>query len=318
VRQPYLKPWYRLGIERERVLLEYGHRLVVLRGAAAGRLLPALLPLLDGTRSESEIVARLGEAAAPAVRNVLGELDRHGLLTEGPPLGADAPPPHAEAASFLAATAPMPLAPAAVREALAGASVTVAGAGPSGAEIARLLRLDGVGEVRPAALPPPPDRAKLVVTAPAPGELERQRSWNEAALERGVAWLQVLPFDGRIAAVGPLYLPGETCCHECFRLRRASTSGYREDYAALERLPAHAPSAPSFDAVLAGLAAQFALRWLAHADPRLPGTWWALEHGPRPALTVHRVYRVPRCPVCGGVAGRAAPSPWPETGDAAA
>ena len=48
---PLLAPWYRVVGDGERLLLEYAQSVVVLEGAAVQSLLPALLPLLDGTRS---------------------------------------------------------------------------------------------------------------------------------------------------------------------------------------------------------------------------------------------------------------------------
>ena len=53
---PYLPPWYRVVSGEGKVVLEFGQRIVNLEGRAAERLLPALLPLLDGTRAVDEIV----------------------------------------------------------------------------------------------------------------------------------------------------------------------------------------------------------------------------------------------------------------------
>ena len=47
--RPLLKPWYRHASFERRTVLEYGDAAVILEGAAANRLLPELLPLLDGT-----------------------------------------------------------------------------------------------------------------------------------------------------------------------------------------------------------------------------------------------------------------------------
>ena len=54
---PYLAPWYRLVRLPGKVVLEHGQRIVTLEGRAVSRLVPALLPLLDGTRTREQIAA---------------------------------------------------------------------------------------------------------------------------------------------------------------------------------------------------------------------------------------------------------------------
>lgn len=46
--RPLLAPWARVAVEPHRVALQLRDRAVVLEGAAAEQLLPALLSLLDG------------------------------------------------------------------------------------------------------------------------------------------------------------------------------------------------------------------------------------------------------------------------------
>jgi bacteriocin biosynthesis cyclodehydratase domain-containing protein len=307
--RPQLKPWYRLAHGDRSLVLEYGGKAIVLEGEATTRLMPALLPLLDGTRSIVEITAMLGEPVEPAVWNALSLLGSHGLLTE--PFAEDAPPaPRAATARFLAATSLRRASPPDVSESLAEARTAVAGDGATASELARLLRLAGVADVERASLTAPAPAKDLALVAPAPEELPLLADWNAAALASGTVWLAALPFDGRIAAIGPLVVPGETCCYECYGLRRASNSGYFAEHRALEQEPANFPVPPAAVAVSAGLASVVALRWLVDRDPALPGVLFALELGGAPAVTAHHVYRVPRCPACSTI-GRAAPVlPW--------
>ena len=65
----------------------------------------------------------------------------------------------------------------------------------------------------------------LAVVAPSGDEMPLLPDWNVRALETGTAWLQVLPFDGSLAAVGPIYVPHESACYECYRLRRSANIG---------------------------------------------------------------------------------------------
>ena len=304
---PYLAPWYRVAADGGKVVLEYGQRIVCLEGGAAARLVPALLPLLDGTRTLDEIVALLGDPVRAAVEHVLGELSDRGLLREGPPLGPDQTRPSVAATELLASLRPglEPLGD--IAAAVASCSVAVVGLGSAGIEAARLLRLSGVGVERRDRLQSGVD---LVICSPGPEELPRLRDWNEQALAASQAWLQVLPFDGRYAAVGPLYLPGDTGCYECFRRRRAANLRAVEEVELLEAVPAGYPAAPALEAVLGGLAAQIALHWLVLGDHYAPAGFYALEPFPVFALTSHHLHRVPRCEACSGLADVAAPLPW--------
>ena len=313
--RPELKPWYRLARGDAGVVLEYGGKAIVLEGEATTRLLPALLPLLDGTRTVAEVTETLGEAIEPAVWNAISLLGRHGLLTEGFADGAP-PAPLAETARFLAATSQRSANPPAVRERLAGFRAAIAGDSPTASEVARLLRLAGVGDVERGSLGAPVPDTDLVVVAPSPAQLPLLGGWNTAALSAGATWLAALPFDGRIAAIGPLVVPEETCCYECYLLRRASNSGYFAEHRALEREPASHPLPPPAVAATAGLAAVVALRWLVDRDPALPGIMFALELGGAPSLTAHHVYRVPRCPACSTIARSAPVLPWFERDEA--
>ena len=304
---PYLAPWYRIAATDERVVLEYGQRIVCLEGGAAQRLLPALLPLLDGSRTVDEVVTVLGEAARPAVENALAQLAAKSLLLEGPSLSDAVPRPGAGVAELLASLRPgsEPLLDSAAQ--VAACSVGAVGLSTAGLDAARLLRLSGVDVEWAGRIESGVD---LVVCAPAPDELPRLREWNRQALEAAQPWLQVLPFDGRYATVGPLYLPGDTGCYECFRRRRAANLGALGELEVLEAVPAGYPAAPGLDAVLGGLAAQVALHWLVLGDHYAPAGFYALEPLPVFALTSHHLHRVPRCDACSGLADVAAPLPW--------
>ncbi len=303
---PYLAPWYRLARDEERIVLEYGQRIVCFEGRAASSLLPALLPLLDGTRTIDEIVGVLGEPVRPAIDNALAQLADNGVLLEGPPPAPDIPVTVVESIELLASLRPpAPLAQTA--ESLSRSTISVTGEGGAGVEIARLLRQSGVAVDRAESLAGGVD---LAVCAPAPGELPRLSEWNEQALRASVPWLQVLPFDGRYAAVGPLFLPGDTCCHECFRRRRAANLDGAEELPLLESAPAAYPAAPALHALVGGLATLVALEWLVLGSHYAPAAFYAVELVPIPALTLHYVHRVPRCPACSGIADVASPLPW--------
>jgi bacteriocin biosynthesis cyclodehydratase domain-containing protein len=307
--RPLLKPWYRLASDGKRTVLEHAHVAVVFEGRAAERLLPALLPLLDGAHSVADVVSTLGEPVAPAVHNALELLGRHGLLTDGV---EELPVTRAaeETAHFASAVSPRRVSPARAAETLAAASVSLAGSGPVTEHVARLLLLSGVADVQRASLAGPAQAERFAVVVPDAPEVPRLPEWNEAALEARAPWLPVLPFDGRFVAVGPLFVPGETACYECYRIRRASNLAYPEEFWALEREPRQAPNAPALAAVVAGLAALVAVRWLVERDAALPGVLTAFEPGGPPTVSTHHVYRVPRCPACSEAERVAPAAPW--------
>jgi bacteriocin biosynthesis cyclodehydratase domain-containing protein len=105
-------------------------------------------------------------------------------------------------------------------------------------------------------------------------------------------------------------VPGETCCYACYRLRRRSNVPYLEEFDAVEAAPIAARVPPPVDAVVAGLAATLALRWLVVHDHALPGSFYAFELGLVLALQRHVVHRVPRCPACSGLDDVSPPLPW--------
>jgi len=293
-----------------RLLLEHGGAVTVLEGGALKRLVPALLPLLDGMRDVDEIVAILGAPARPAIEHALVLLAAHGLLTDGPPL--DEPRPFAAAAQSLSALRRDGPSPHEIHRRLREARIAVAGETPQAAALARELLRAGTGLVEPVAwragaLDGTHDVGVAVAGA---GELGELDAWAGSRSEDGLAWLALLPFDGRLAPIGPFVVPGETACLECYRLRRAATTDCRDELRALEGSRAPARDSSALDAVVTGVAAFALLRYLGGLDPTLPGSFYALDVGVPLTLSRHRVLRVPRCPACSGVDTLAAPLPW--------
>lgn len=300
--RPQLAPWYRAVEHGDRLLFEHAGGVVELNGRAVRALLPALVPLLDGTHTVREIVANLGEEAEAPVAKALALLEDNGLLVDGPAAEGDA------AACYVASVCSP--SPPRVSAALASSRVAILGSARAGAEVARLLGSAGVATT-PSSLgdgSEAEEEADLVVAAPAAHEVEQLRRLNERRLSDATPWLALLPNDGRFTAVGPLYVPGQTACHACYLLRRGATSGYERDFPLLESRPVRAPMPAATSAIAAGLGALICVRWLGARDPALPGVLYALELQGALALTRHRVLRVPRCPACGSTSPPL--SPW--------
>jgi bacteriocin biosynthesis cyclodehydratase domain-containing protein len=303
--RPALAPWCRLVEADGRVLVEHGGTVVTLEGAATRRLLPALLPLLDGSRTVDELARALGDRARPAVESALDLLARHRLLVDGPCV--DAGRVEAAAASYAAAVTRGT--PADAAAGLADARVLVLGRDVQADEVARQLRRSGVGAVDRTRARPTPDAWDLVVAAPAATELRLLDELGEEWHAQRQPWLQLLPYDGRAIVVGPLVVPDVTGCRACFSIRRAACSGYEEDFDLVAARPLRAMAPFALQAVAAGLAATIALRRVAASDPSLPGRFYTVECGSVLAVVAHRLLRVPRCPTCGPFES-AVPSPW--------
>lgn len=309
--RPLLKPWYRLSVDSGRSVLRYAGSALEFEGGAAHQLLPHLLPLLDGTRTVDDVVAELGETVRPAVEHALSLLRANDLLTVAAP--ADAAAGVRRSAELLSATDQRGRTVAELHGCLGDVDVRVLGGAPAGEMAGRLLQASGAGGVWSLEWDERPPSAGLVLAAPRGDELDRLAKWNESALDAGTTWMQVLPFDGRMAAVGPVVVPGQTACHECFRLRRDSTIAPFPD-----RTTGRYVGAPPLDALLASLAGLVVLRWLAAGDVIDAGVLIAVELAPELRCTRHFVYRVPRCPACSPTARRAAALPWSGARDVAA
>ena len=311
---PYLKPWWRITYEATRVTFHYGEQIVTCNGRTAVVLLPALIPLLDGRHTVAQIVERIGAAAETAIRKTLDVLAARELLVEGPAVADAVPQATRDAVHFIAANHRITRSLNEDASALLGLRVGVIGSAGTAREIVRSLSALGATAHTLAWQAPEELTAAcdMVVVAPSAQELPFLADWNRRAVRSRTQWLQVLPHDGKFAAVGPLYVPGETCCYECFAYRRASNVGYPAEYWAMQSTPAPYPSPLPLDLMITGLATMAVLRWHLRADDGLPGQYQAIEFCGDITLSTHLVYRVPRCKACSSIGTVASPLPWYE------
>jgi bacteriocin biosynthesis cyclodehydratase domain-containing protein len=307
-----IKPWYRIAQSGKRVVFQYADSAVVLEGRAATLLLPKLLPLLDGHHALADVEDVAGENGRPAVRAAMAVLDRNDLLADGPVPATDSN--LTRTASFQSAMGAYGATLSGVSERIETARVLVYGTSGVAAEIVRLLQSSGVTGAAPlSAFDASTAAAELIIAAPAPSELASLSRLNLWALETKQPWLQVLPYDGLFAAVGPLFVPWESACHACYQLRRAANVDYPEEFLALDQGKAQFGQSAALDVTLAGLTVLNALRWIAAHDAVYAGTMLAFNPGSLDrALTTHHVLRVPRCPACAVVSRLGPPMPWYE------
>ena len=300
----------RLVLDGARLVLLTDAAAVVLRGRTTAAALAQGLSMLDGTTTQGEIAHRLGVALDPWAQ-VVQRLADTGLV-------APAPVPGGGPDDLLT-----PLV-----DTLVGSAADADGArAPSGG--ARLhLRgrntavLDALAEVWVASGGPPPTRgdepaaddALWVHAATSDDELA---ATNDLALEQRRPWLQLPPFDGEVLLVGPVHVPGQTCCAQCVRIRRAANAPYERPTRASRLLAApRLHRAPVVVQLQAALAATLAATYTLRPERSAVGTVHALELASLRS-TRHRVLRVPRCPACSGAAERAIPYPWTRAAGAA-
>ena len=311
---PYLAPWYRVACEPGKVVLEYGQRIVCLEGGAADRLVPALLPLLDGTRTIDEIVAALGEAARPAVERVLGELARSRPARGGAAACRRLSPcPSRGAAELLAS-----LRPGARRRsprrplALDGCSVAVAGRGGGGLEVRAAAALErclgrvvGRGSAAGVDLDALRARARTSSRSCPSGTSRRSRPRSRGS--------RSCPSTAATPRSGPLYLPGR---HVLLRVLPASARGeprgVPDELALLDGAPAAYPSAPAARRDRRRRSRRSSRSQLARSRrPLRPGG--VLRARAAADARAHRSSRPSRAALpraCSGLADVAAPLPW--------
>ena len=301
---PRLAPWYRLVEDGDRLLLEHGRSVVVLEGGAVRALLPRLLPLLDGSRTLEQIVATARRAARPAVGQALELLAAHGLLVDGPQASGPWPARRRSRRRTASRRRSPPIGSVPRRSASSGRAP-------------RRSRSRGCS-ARPAwARSAGSPGTRTTSTSPwsrrRPTRSPGCRGWNRLALERGLRWLALRPFDGPCSRSGRSSFPVSPAATSVFCSGSPRTSSTAPIWRRRERADGRIRQPPASRRVAAGIAAHLALCWLGGSDTRLPGVLHVLETRPELALGTHAVLRVPRCPACSDV-GRCSPPllPWHE------
>lgn len=290
---PRIKPWFT-------TLADGGRGVVFLaettRVELDGPLVVALPPLLTGQWSSDQIAERLAGDFDPAlVYYHLLKLEKLGLLEDGQvPLATPSAALLGQVGGDPARlTRPTPL------------NLAVLGGLDPTPALERLARQD-VFQVFLAdwrATPYGPDRLWLALT---PDYLEPELAeFNRRALTQGWRWLPCQP-EGIEPCFGPLFTPGQSACLECLlhRLRghRLEEAKVLRETGRNLRLPrSHSPA--SLDAVW-GLLSLELQKELAGAPEAALGQGVVSLSLRSLAVTHHRLYRRPQCPVCGD------PAPW--------
>ncbi len=168
----------------------------------------------------------------------------------------------------------------------------------------------------------PGDECSLVIGALAPDELKAWLTLARICHEAGARSLSGY-LQGREAIVGPLVIPGQTACWNCFRLRQAANVSQPEDERNFQEavLQNPAPLRPraylaSMPPLVGQLVALEAVKFLVAGASPLVGR--VLIHDLiDPESALHTVVRVPWCEICGQaqVWSRAGSPSAPPAGD---
>ena len=276
----------------------------------------ALLPLLDGTATSEEVVARSRRDPADA-RDVLAALVAENVVEDAAQDAAHLLPAaeRARIAPQLRYLSHASTAPAEAMNRLVRANVLLLGDGALADEAARTLDAARVGKVQRASLPMRADaderRALLqghdhVLLATDTSMPPLFLDVNAACLELGARWTGAF-LDQHEAIVGPTVLPGETACWRCYDLRAKGAHPRMDRLLAYEggrwsegAIRPERSGLPSFAAIAGAWAGQAVVQTLAQVTlPPLAGKVLRVEPLELHAET-HRVLRLPRCPACGG------------------
>ncbi|HEY2073632.1 MAG TPA: TOMM precursor leader peptide-binding protein [Gaiellaceae bacterium] len=244
-----------------------------------GRAVAAVAPLLDGSRSRSDLLVELSQLPFVEVGRAIAAFESGGFLAAGPPAGD----PGADAWWDSAGVDP-----SAAESALAGATVAVTVLSTASGIEGSLVGLD-VGAEGP----------ELVVVD---DYLDAALAdVNRRHIESGTPWMLVKP-TGTEVWIGPVFRPGAGACWECLAQRirgNRQVERYLESKDGSVRwIPAHAPLAGAALQLTGALAALELQRLIATGRTALDDTIVSFELGTL-ATERHAVVRQPQCPVCG-------------------
>jgi bacteriocin biosynthesis cyclodehydratase domain-containing protein len=151
----------------------------------------------------------------------------------------------------------------------------------------------------------------LVATSDFGGQ-QMMGAWNKVCMDRRLHFLPVVLQDF-IGYVGPLVVPCETACFECFRARRTACRGASESARAADHAAYTGQAVtgfhPSMASMLGDIAAVELTKFYSYALPLWQvGTLIEIDLL-APRIEAHKILKVPRCPVCSPLNTRSSVNP---------
>lgn len=219
---------------KDGLLIEGAADQQVLRGKATKRLLPRLLPLLDGKRTLEEVAQALPDTSIEVVFNMIALLYTRGLLEDSTadPADFDAKSIDPQVLSYFRRHVDTTRVNQSALQSLArlaSAQIAVLAYGPhtqeTCAEICTQLQQTGVGMVNAIAwgtdlkvlLEKPADRRLVLVLVEGQEDQALFQELDEQCARYSIPWLRVgIDPKRQIAEMGPYFERGETACYRCF------------------------------------------------------------------------------------------------------
>ena len=251
--------------------------------------LDSFLRLLDGRTDTAEIAKTLGEDEATVV-TLVQELINLGVAIK---LDRSIDARTARSIALVAQRQGISFNETLTR--LTGLKIAILGTGSIASEIRRILALYPVDAIEILSMTDLPSSECFPIVTPSYLELTALAEINETFLLQKRPWMQVLPNDGHATAIGPIFIPHQTSCFECYSRRRLANSSGNDPLFSSQTLTADFME----DAMCAGIALMIALDWLLSMNISIPGRVSYLTYGHRgPEITSTIVRKVPRCSKC--------------------
>lgn len=320
----FIPPWYRIRADENTLVFRHGEGYTVFEGASVVPAVKAVAEKLLETKDSDKTIEAFDESSRPVAREIINKFVQLHVAIET--CGDQSP----TAMSLMEKIGGI-ISMEEIESSLQKQRVAVVSDHTlpevAAAVLKRLLEdvvfVDEISPENADAELGNIEQERMIICAPSSENSKLLSTVNRWALKNSRSWMQVLPFNGTYATVGPLFIPGETGCYNCFRLRTLSASRSVSEAIAFERgtevpgqeLTTEAWASPAETTVTwataVGLLQQEALDLSNLPLTPLRGQCHTLSFTPGGVeVQKHRLFKVPRCPEC-QQGNLPLPQPWP-------
>jgi bacteriocin biosynthesis cyclodehydratase domain-containing protein len=319
-----LAPWIEASRNDHMIVFQHGHRFVVYLGRGAADTIETVLAVIQQSEGFEAALSNFSKESQPAVKAIVRKLRGYGILQDFSQRNTSL----AMAAKEIVG-GEMSCEDIATKEHEMKLVVISNGTVP---DVARLLAqenglhnirwIENVAEDQIPDILDGEDKGSLILYSPTAHNDSLGAAINRWALSRERAWMQILPYNGGEAVIGPLFIPRQTACYECFRLRRRAASAHGKEQRVMDDGDAIAFAnqgtgswnSPAQSGIIWSMFFQLlSIEMLdLHALPMTPlrGQAHTVSFDESSvAVDHHRVFTVPRCPAC-RAPSLPLPQPW--------
>jgi bacteriocin biosynthesis cyclodehydratase domain-containing protein len=205
---------------------------ILIRGNAVSKLIPALIHELDGTRAWSDVINQLQHIASPEViQSCIEQLFEQGVLVE---VTAASEHSGADQRALLSFFSHSPFVPVQILGKVQNANMGTFCEDGLASALIHSLRRHGFQHFRSLSndltdLQAQVEGLDLLIVLSPHMEASTLDDINLACLKKGTPWLPVDLYSGPSCSLGPLVIPGSGPCYECYRSRVRSNFGANAD-----------------------------------------------------------------------------------------